>query len=631
MRKACLTKYLRIVLFTLLIAVAGGSMAGQNTFYAPTGEVNIFGGVSRFFVYPEKAHDPFRLNLADGALVGARGTWNFANYFGLEGSYSYGWENLRFRPSAGAPPPPYGFVGFGSNTQIVSMGPVIYLTPPHRVRLFAKVAVAEFIFQPTGDAHNQADSLRYAFLNLRGLDTDNKTGALYGIGVKGYFTRTFGFRADFEGSTFPQPHMRIPTYPANPGATFVPSGGLGTQYQLTAGIFFGFGGRPPAPPPPPQAVVPPPPPPPKPEPELAVNAPAVRTVNAGCPGDTTDVIPLTVTARTNLEGHRPLYRWTVNGQPTGGNTATFAYAVPPTAGQYRVGVTVADDAAQSNDPRTASSASSDLLVVNVREYHPPTISGSASPAEIPSGSQTRLTVTPQGDECNRQMAYTCMTDQGRLTGNPANTFDSTGVAFDLADRSRAQSHLVNISCTVRDAKGGMASTIIPVTVTLAPLTPQRLDDIIFSANNSRVNNCGKRILVEELYPQLTQHPDWDVILVGHRGPDDRNAALDRQRVLNAAASVSAGTDSCPLLEPSRIRMSLEGTDQKSDPRPGFCGTSARTASTERSGQTVSGDDANAKLRRVEVYLIPKGAAVPEAAAHAEAVPAAALKVLGCPR
>jgi hypothetical protein len=297
-----------------------------------------------------------------------------------------------------------------------------------------------------------------------------------------------------------------------------------------------------------------------------------------------------------------------------------------------VAVSVSDDSAQSEDTRTATSASRDILVVTVHAYNPPTITGSATPTEIPVGNRATLTVTPRGDECNRQMTYTCTTDQGTLTGTPPNGFDSTGMAFDLADRSRPQSRTANIMCTVSDAGGGTASVAIPVAVTLAPLAAQRLDDVIFSQNNSRVNNCGKRILLEELYPQLTQHPDWDLILVGHTAPDDAaGRPLDRQRAMNAAATVSAGADTCPLLESSRIRIALGGSDQKSDTKPGFCGTSARNASTERAGQTVTGDDPNARFRRVEVYLVPKGAAVPDAATRLQVVPPAELKALGCPR
>ncbi len=278
----------------------------------------------------------------------------------------------------------------------------------------------------------------------------------------------------------------------------------------------------------------------------------------------------------------------MNGETAGDNSPQFQFRVPANSGTYRVGVAISDDPGTSGDTRTAAGTTREMLVVTVREYHPPTISGSASPSEIPFGSKSTLLVTPHVDDCNKGVTYDCTVDQGTLTGTPPNSFDSTGMAFDVADRSRPQTRVATISCTVKDNKGGTGSTTIPVTVTLAPIEVTRLDDIIFSANNSRVNNCGKRILLEEVYPQLTQHPDWDLVLIGHTGPDDRKVtgkkvALDLQRALNSAATISAGTDTCPTLESSRIRIALAGDEQTSDTRPGFCGTSARNAANERSG------------------------------------------------
>jgi len=176
---------------------------------------------------------------------------------------------------------------------------------------------------------------------------------------------------------------------------------------------------------------------------------------------------------------------------------------------------------------------------------------------------------------------------------------------------------------------------IPVAVNLAALQVQRLDDIIFAQNNARVNNCGKRILLESLYPQLTQHPDWDLILVGHTAADERTGGrgtpLDRQRLMNVAATLTGATDTCSALESSRVRFSLVGNDQNSEPRPAFCGTSTRPSLTERAGQTISAEDPNAKFRRVEVYLVPKGAALPDGVTQLQVVPQSELKALGCPR
>jgi hypothetical protein len=604
-----------------IFGLMAGPIFAQNGY--PTGEINFFGGVSRFFAYQDS--DP-RMILDDGPHWGIRGTWNATRWVGLEGSASYGQNNLRLTPAPGGP---LNAVRFASHTGVASFGPVLYLVPPESpVRLFLKAGIAGFWFNPTEAAQRNATNPANVYWAAQGLDSILEVGALTGVGIKARLSRRFGLRADLEAGVMPQPHFRLPSYAYGPGAVYVPTGGTGVLYRLTGGFYFAFGGERELPKPVPTAA-PEPPKPPAPEPALAVDVPAMRTITA-CPGEITSPVELAAKATTNLPGHSPSYRWTVNGQPVGANQAQYAFPVPSEAGQYRVAVTVSDDPGSSEDKRTAAAQSRDLLLVNVSQYAPPTIEGSAGPGQIELGGQSTLTITPQGTQCNRQMTYNCTAPEGTLSGTPPNRFDSTGVTFE-PDRSRLQTKVVNISCTVKDATGGTGTTTVPVTVTLAALPFTRLDDVIFRRNDARVNNCGKRILLEELYPQLTEHPDWDVVLVGHVAPGETGRQLDRRRVLNVIASLTAGRDTCPSLEPSRIRFSLVGSDQTSQPRPGFCGTTTRGASTERTGQTVSQDDPNAQFRRVEVYLVPRGGTLPPGATALENVPLTEVQALGCPR
>lgn len=235
------------------------------------------------------------------------------------------------------------------------------------------------------------------------------------------------------------------------------------------------------------------------------------------------------------------------------------------------------------------------------------------------------------DQSSLGLTYTCTAPEGTLKGNPPNEFDSTGVQFD-PDRSRVQTKVVNITCTVRDVRGGTGQTVIPITVIQPAAIASRLDDVIFGANNARVNNCGKRILLEELYSQLTEHPDWDLVVVGHTAPGERGTQLDRRRVINVIAAMTAGTDTCRMLEPNRIRWAIVGNNAAGgDPRPGFCGTSNRNPTPERAGQAINANDQNAAARRVEIYLLPPGAAVPAGATPLQSVPLEEVQQVGCPR
>ncbi len=301
------------------------------------GEINFFGGASRFFAYQDR--DP-RLVLNDGLLFGVRGTWNASKWIGAEASISYGQENLRLEQSLIPGNPVTGSVRFRSHTGIASVGPVFYLVPPEkRWRVFLKAAPAWYWFNPTQGSKNIATYPPNASWAASGLKSVGEFGALTGFGVKGRLSEHFGVRADIEGGVFKEPHFGLPTFSAGPGAVYIPKGGIGTVYNITAGIFFAFGGKPPAPPPVPQAAAPPPPPPPPPPPApaatptLTLNTAANRTIEV-CPGDGTAPIALTATGATNLPGHAPAYAWTLNGTPIPGATqGTYTYTVPDTPGQ----------------------------------------------------------------------------------------------------------------------------------------------------------------------------------------------------------------------------------------------------------------------------------------------------------
>jgi outer membrane protein OmpA-like peptidoglycan-associated protein len=194
--------------------------------------------------------------------------------------------------------------------------------------------------------------------------------------------------------------------------------------------------------------------------------------------------------------------------------------------------------------------------------------------------------------------------------------------------------------TVTDQQGQTATQSTTITVNCPPQFV-RLDDVIFAKNNARVNNCGKRVLIDDAAPKVDSG-DYDIVLVGHRDTDEaekaavrgrrtRKAAaaandLDEQRVLNAAAVLSGGTGTCGKVDPSRIKVDWVGTDQTSETRPGQCGTSN---TKERKGSQTTEADKN---RRVEVYLVPHNStSMPPAVKNPKPLPEDEVKKLGCPK
>ena len=194
---------------------------------------------------------------------------------------------------------------------------------------------------------------------------------------------------------------------------------------------------------------------------------------------------------------------------------------------------------------------------------------------------------------------------------------------------------MTVTATVRDSKGGSASASTNVTVNLGAEV-RHFGDILFPKDSARVNNCGKRVLIEQLYPVLAGNSNYDVVLVGHidssetpKGKSRRGRDLDRNRVLQTAAVLSGGSGTCSSLDVSRIKGSWVGATQETESLPTSCAVST-TAPKERRGAAIE-DSSEAKNRRVEIWLVPKGMSLPAAARDGKELPEADLKKIGCPK
>jgi len=356
---------------------------------------------------------------------------------------------------------------------------------------------------------------------------------------------------------------------------------------------------------------PPPPPPPAPKPVANVQVSAITGVHDVCPGEP---VRLGVTASGWLPDQTPAYTWYINDKPVDGANGNFLNAPTTESGAKYVKVTVSAG---------GSSKTSEQVTYLVKALLMPTVRLSALPLTIPYGDKAQLTSGATGSECTDPVSIRYTASEGSLTGL---SFDSTPVAFDMTNRSRQQSKVVHFTATATDKIGQTATATADITVTLTP-APRRLDDVVFAPNSSRVNNCGKRLLLEELTPLLRSDPDARVILIGHRDNGERSITIDNERVLNAAAVLSAGSGICPQLDLSRVLISVVGSDQTSQTRPALCGSSTQ----ERAGSQVNASDARAQFRRVEIWFVPGGAPLPEGMTGLQPAPERDIKAKGCPR
>ena len=550
----------------------------------PTLEIGVAGGGQLF-------HNNWAAKFDSSPLVAIRLDEYIADHFGLEESLTAGFNQLQLTPYDETSP-----AAFSERNYQLAVNPMFYLTKPQsRVRPFATVGPDYVWYFPSGPAP---------------FEEKNSPGLIFGAGIKIRLAESVALRLDARGLWTRTPHFNLPDYGVNPGDLYIPRGiGGQTALQLTAGFDFGFRRHVEAAPPPP---APPPPPPP-----INIQVGSISGAHDVCPGEDER---LQVSASGWPADKTPTYQWLVDGQPVeGANGTSFSLPTAGNSGTKSVAVRVtAGDASKTSDPVT----------VRIKDYHAPTVKFSVSPSTIPAGSKAQLSATASGSECGGSTSLRYAASEGTISGD---TFDSSGVQFDMSNRSKAQEKVVHLTATATDQKGGTGSATADVTVTLSP-EARRLDDIVFPAGNARVNNCGKRLLLEELTPMLRDDPNATVILIGHRDTSEKGKAaakLDEVRVLNAAAVLSAGTGICPQLELSRVKVNWVGTDQSSTPRPSLCGESTNVK--EKSGQAVKASDKRAQFRRVEVWFVPSGADLPAGVTGLKDAPAADIKAKGCPK
>jgi outer membrane protein OmpA-like peptidoglycan-associated protein len=605
-------------------------------------EIDVFGGVS---VYGQVQRG-LTTKLVDGGVFGVGVTWNMTRRVGLEFWGDWNQANVEFRTPSAPGLPAYSF----GNRNYFFGGDLVFNLKPRgsRVQPYLEVGVDAVQFTPTDKAKNQARSAFNQAVFLSGNLNDNlQVGLNYGGGVKFHLSDHFGLRLDARGLWSRNPTFGLPNFPD--GGIYIPAHDKINGLQATLGLVWYLG----------QSKCPPmpePPPPPAPLNAGGITGAEGATICQGKP------VTLHSTA-SGPAGHTLAYAWKVNGQASGSNSPDFTFT-PNNTGSFAVEVTVSDTtppppaitrpknipercwvqppAPQAAAPVTATTtvtlAESALDVTNVTAT-PNTLTCAADT----SGTHTAaLAATANPSACGGNLSYKWTVTEGSVSNDTsANaTFDASTLTFESG--AQGQSKTVTATVTVTDESGKTASKTTQITVNCPPQFV-RLSDVIFAKNNARVNNCGKRVLIDEAAPRAGGG-DYNIVLVGHRDSDEREnvaaggrrgrkaaaqRALDEQRVLNAAAVLSGGTGTCGKVDPSRIKVDWVGTDQTSDPQPGLCGTSNLPSQKERRGSAVSGADKN---RRVEVYLVPANSqAMPPAVKNAKPLPEQEVKALGCPR
>ena len=600
-------------------AAAQNAAGSKSDDYFNFIELNAYGGYGD---YAKFASAPTS-KIEGGGLMGARVTENIWNYFSLEqdaGFYSYHIFRFRGPIQNGLKLPEFPLHIYQG-----SFNGVLHVTPrTSRVRPFVTVGIGAAGYVPNGSARTSAQALppSAGFANF---GSRSEFEANYGGGLKVQAGPRFGLRFDVRGYVGFAPQLGLSAVPVN-GSAYLPSNKLLNGVEATGGVTFYFGhiGEKAAPPP---TAPPPPPPPPAPLPHSLNTGTISASSTSVCPGD---AVRLSSDA-SDPQGHRLNYQWSVNGNNQGQDNSSYVFT-PGSSGDFRVGLHITDTGANA-----ANAVDANPISIHVGAYNAPAVSGlTADPSTLERNQTARLHVNATGSECSGTLSYNWAASEGTITGTgPDVQFNPASVSFNEGDRSRPQSKQVTVTATVRDSKGGSGTASTNMTVNL-PAEVKHFGDVVFPKDSARVNNCGKRVLIEQLYPLLTANSNYDVVLVGHidsseapRGRSARNRGLDRNRVMQTAAVLSGGTGTCGSLDAGRIKGAWVGAAQETESLPTSCAVST-AAPKERRGAAVE-DSSEAKNRRVEIWLVPRGMSLPPAARNASDLPGTELKRIGCPR
>lgn len=599
-------------IFSVLLLAGAGIALGQQPVSAQTPqkfELNAFGGGTYFF----RHLDPFKTKLVTGGIGGGSFTVN-GQFWSVESRTAYGTNNIRFFNV------PQGTLDLGSRTFETMLNPVVHFTNrTSRIRPYITAGVGVNSYRPTDEAKTEASNSANTllFASITHLHTSTRATFNYGGGVKLRLKKdgALGLRFDVRGLLSDNPRFGFAEV-AQPGTVFIKNGTL-NGLQTTVGLTWIFGkdhpkpvAEIPPPPPPPPAPAPLPPPPPPPVPQNVIGVSEIQGSAADvCAGGTAN---LTV---TNTSTFPVRYQWTLNGTNVGTNQNSYTLSAPDAGGNQNVSVQITD---ASGSTRSATTVTRNISM-RTRPYVRPTVQSTlAGPASVMRGDVVTANAAGQGD-CGGALSYTWTASEGTVTaaGQRA-TYDTKNVAFG-PNTDRDELKQVTLTATVRDTRGNTATG--PVVVTVRRVAEVvRLPDILFSSKSSFVNNCGKRILLEEVFPKV-RSGNYTVVLVGHNDDKEKVANLDRDRAYSAAKVLVAGADTQVRIEPMRVKADWVGTSQTAPKEPGFCGTSTRPAAAETASRTIEQNDPSSENRRVEVWLVPAGMTMPQSVANAKDLPA----------
>jgi len=265
--------------------------------------------------------------------------------------------------------------------------------------------------------------------------------------------------------------------------------------------------------------------------------PQLTAPTAACSVQPSEVMvgePVTVTATgSNFNPkHTVTYSWMSNGGKVTNkdNTATIDTTGVP-GGSYTVTAHVTD--AKMKKGGEASCTAN--FTVKEPPKNPPTMSCSADPATVQTGSPSTITCTCTSPD-NVPVTLSGWTSSGGSVSGNGNTASLTTTG--------ASAGPVTVSATCTDSRGLTANASTQVTVENPPPPPPQASklsscDYPNPKKPWRVDNTCKAVL-DDVAQRLQHDADAKLVIVGNADPSEKRKNLAAERAVDAKAYLSGG-------------------------------------------------------------------------------------------
>lgn len=265
--------------------------------------------------------------------------------------------------------------------------------------------------------------------------------------------------------------------------------------------------------------------------------PQLTAPTAACAVQPSEVMqgePVTATATgSNFNPkHTPTYSWMTNGGKLTNkdNTATID-TTGVAGGSYTVTAHITDPKMKKNGDASCTAN----FTVKEPPKNPPTMSCSANPATVQTGSPSTITCTCTSPD-NVPVTVSGWTSSGGSVSGSGNTASLTTTG--------ASAGPVTVSATCTDSRGLTANASTQVNVENPPPPPPQASklsscDYPNPKKPWRVDNTCKAVL-DDVAQRLQHDADAKLVIVGNSDPTEKRKNLAAERAVDAKAYLSGG-------------------------------------------------------------------------------------------